>query len=205
MAVLGTLRKLIAMFYCDNPEAIKVIRYRNWEERRQLYHLIDFCQDSSLRLYPPPPSSSSSPSSAAALPAATGTPSGHLDVQDLKTIATQLGMSVGLLVGREVYTKRDIVGLYPELEPFIYRRRELIYRAEHLRVLNRFKDVLHRALTHVRSKQGTAHAGTPHDTRTRTRADGNGCRGIFGVLPPGRGVPPGAGGGEERRGRGEGG
>src|SRR5690606_24042420 len=148
VAVLGTLRKLIAMFYCDNPEAIKVIRYRNWEERRQLYRLIDFCQDSSLRLYPPSSSSSSSSlASTTTLPATTtatttGTPSGHLDVQDLKTIATQLGMSVGLLVGREVYTKRDIVGLYPELEPFIYRRRELVYRAEHLRVLNRFKDVL---------------------------------------------------------------
>jgi hypothetical protein len=176
VAVLGTLRKLIAMFYCDNPEAIKVIRYRNWEERRQLYHLIDFCQDSSLRLYPPSSSSSSSssPSSATTLPATTGTPSGHLDVQDLKTIATQLGMSVGLLVGREVYTKRDIVGLYPELEPFIYRRRELVYRVEHLRVLNRFKDVLHRALTHVRSKQGTAHAHTArhaHDTHARARHD----------------------------------
>lgn len=147
-AVLGTLRKLVAMYYCDNPDAIKIVRYREWEERRHLFGLIDFCQDSSLRVYP------GSSTNAPAQSSATGKPSGQLDVQDLKTIATQIAMAVALLVGCEVYTKRDIVALYPELEPFIYRRGELIYQPENLRILNRFKDYLHRALTHVRSKQG---------------------------------------------------
>lgn len=147
--VLGTLRKLIAMYYCDNPEAIKVIRYRSWEDRRHLFHLIDFCQESSLRVYPP---SQTTPSSTT-----TGKPSSQLDVQDLKTIATQLAMAVGLLVGREVYTKRDIVALYPQLEPFIYRQEKLIYQPDRLLVLNRFKDVISRALTYVRSKQGRSY------------------------------------------------
>lgn len=39
-----------------------------------------------------------------------------------KVIAFQIGQTLGLLEGKEYYTKSTVVRAYPELEPFLYRR-----------------------------------------------------------------------------------
>lgn len=47
---------------------------------------------------------------------------GHLVLGDVwKIVAFQIGQSLGLLEGVELYTKSDIAERYPELKPFLYR------------------------------------------------------------------------------------
>jgi len=40
----------------------------------------------------------------------------------LKSIAFQLGQTLALMDGKELYTKKEIARTFPELEPFLYRR-----------------------------------------------------------------------------------
>ena len=54
----------------------------------------------------------------------------------LKVIAFQIGQSLGLLEGKELYTKSSIAKEYNDLEPFLYRK------PADLNILNAYKDVL---------------------------------------------------------------
>jgi hypothetical protein len=54
-----------------------------------------------------------------------------------KSLAFQIGQTLALILGKEVYTKKEISELYPELEPFLYRREKLDFN-----VLNKYNDLL---------------------------------------------------------------
>lgn len=47
----------------------------------------------------------------------------HMNGEDLlKVIAFQIGQTLGLLEGKELYTKSSVSKAYPELKPFLYRQ-----------------------------------------------------------------------------------
>jgi hypothetical protein len=52
----------------------------------------------------------------------------------LKVVAFQMGQTLGLVMGKELYSKSDISEEYPELEPFLFRHNEY-----DLRILEYFK------------------------------------------------------------------
>lgn len=49
-------------------------------------------------------------------------PEANVDL--IKTFAFQMGQMLGLFVGLDLFAKNDIVAAYPELEPFVMRKRE---------------------------------------------------------------------------------
>jgi hypothetical protein len=71
-----------------------------------------------------------------------------LDTESLKSIAFQLGQILALIDGIECYTKSEIMGLFPELAPFLRREPEA-----DASVLNRLTAMLHKAVEDVYIRQ----------------------------------------------------
>ncbi len=138
---MGTIRKMVAMYYWDNKAIIREIRNGSFELRRKLFSQIDFVR------------SSSSGGSMEEGDTRDSCCSAHLTVNDLKTMATQLAMSCALLRGTEVYTKKDIVRQFPFLSPFIYRQHDRIRQRENAQRLNSMVARLSDALKHVTALQ----------------------------------------------------
>jgi hypothetical protein len=57
-------------------------------------------------------------------------------IEDLKYVAFQLGQTLSLMDGIELYTKKSISALYPDLEPFMTRSESRAKRS----VLNHYRD-----------------------------------------------------------------
>jgi len=48
----------------------------------------------------------------------------NLRIDDYKYAAFQFGQAIGLIIGKEFYTKKSIAEYFLDLEPFIYRNKE---------------------------------------------------------------------------------
>ncbi len=71
----------------------------------------------------------------------------------LKSVAFQFGQVMALISGQELYTKQEITGVFPDLEPFIYRDPR---PHPHLGRLNRCRDQLLAMCDSIRiERQGT--------------------------------------------------
>ncbi len=136
---MGTIRKMVAMYYWDNKAIIREIRNGSFELRRKLFSQIDFVRSSG--------------GGGSMEGENDSCCSAHLTVDDLKTMATQLAMSCALLRGIEVYTKKDIVRQFPFLLPFIYRQHDRIRQRENAQRLNSMVACLSDALKHVTALQ----------------------------------------------------
>lgn len=53
-------------------------------------------------------------------------------IDDYKYVAFQLAQAIALIEGREVYSKKEVVEMFPVLHPFIYRDADLIMRNLHV-------------------------------------------------------------------------
>lgn len=60
-----------------------------------------------------------------------------LRVDDYKFFAFQFAQSIALIQGKEEWTKRGAADRYPDLEPFLYRKEQIIQ--QNLEVLNQYK------------------------------------------------------------------
>ncbi|KAL6068383.1 hypothetical protein QOT17_008193 [Balamuthia mandrillaris] len=116
LKVMVTIRKVAALYYCDNKTAIKQLKGTDFNVRRKL------ASEADLRRVD------------------------HLDADDLKLLATQMAMSCCLaFLGKEVYTKQEIVSIYPELRSFIYRHEDAREQSnlKHLQAMkNRLLDIM---------------------------------------------------------------
>jgi hypothetical protein len=58
-----------------------------------------------------------------------------LNIEDCKSLAYQIGQTLALLEGTEIFTKKEVSNYFPSLELFIYRSKDSL---DHLDVLNEF-------------------------------------------------------------------
>jgi hypothetical protein len=79
------------------------------------------------------------------------------NVDHAKTFAFQMGQIMGLIDGFDLFTKNDIVHAYPELEPFIMRRREESLAQS--QVLNDFRTAIQRKVQSMEIHVGPHHVG----------------------------------------------
>jgi hypothetical protein len=58
-----------------------------------------------------------------------------LDIEDCKSLAYQIGQTLALLEGTEIFTKKEVSNYFPSLEFFIYRSKDSL---DHLDILNEY-------------------------------------------------------------------
>ncbi|KAL6073078.1 hypothetical protein QOT17_005050 [Balamuthia mandrillaris] len=61
-------------------------------------------------------------------------------IEEAKAIALQLGQTIALMAGRELYTKGEVGQMFPALQPFLQRQRDRVPML--LFILDRFKELL---------------------------------------------------------------
>ncbi len=91
--------------------------------------------------------------------------SSHLSIEELKQLATQMALACAIADGQEIFTKQvylppfiqlvvfiyfifilailqEVVRMFPDLRPFIYRDLDKIRDPEYLTALNKMRDML---------------------------------------------------------------
>jgi len=77
-----------------------------------------------------------------------------LDGDDWKYICFHLSQTLGLIEGKEFYTKNQLSTYFPDIHPFLYRQKE-IYTADDIKVLEQLKFVLMQKISSAKvSKKG---------------------------------------------------
>ena len=75
----------------------------------------------------------------------------ELKMKNYKTIAFQFCITISLIKGIEIYTKKEAIEQFPDLEIFIYKDEENIIK--NLNLLNKYKEILLELIKDVEFKQ----------------------------------------------------